>query len=95
LEDKSIELQLVEQLIKLIKFSFVLICVMFVSACIAFVSVNWKIVNFMNQYEFEETKVEIKADGNSDAIYQNGKGNTINERKHNGDNKNNEEKENN
>jgi hypothetical protein len=81
LEDKSIELQLVEQLIKLLKFAFVSTIIMFVSACIAFVSVNWKMVNFLNQYEYSttlETQVDVKAEGTSSAIYQDGKGNTIN-----------------
>lgn len=78
-EDKSIGMEVVERLINVLKIALVVICVMFVSACITFVSVFSQHINFMNQYEFaEDTKVELKADGNSSAIYQGGKGNTIN-----------------
>jgi hypothetical protein len=88
LEDKSIGMEVVERLINVLKIALVVICVMFVSACITFVSVFSQHINFMNQYEFsntEDTQVELKADGNSSAIYQGGKGNTINggERKSN------------
>ena len=87
MEDKSIGMEVVERLINVLKIALFVICVMFVSACIAFVSVFSQHINFMNQYEFssEDTQVELKADGNSSAIYQGGKGNTINgsERKSN------------
>lgn len=85
MEEKSLSMEIIEELMKRDKTKNAIINKLFIGwvitscvALMAMLSMHMSTLNFMSQYEYSTQTVEVKTDGDSSAYYQNGKGNTIN-----------------
>lgn len=65
----SIEMEIVERLVKLLKYAFTAFVVAFVIMCVSFAVSTVAVMNFLNQYEYSTETVTV--DGkNGAAVYQ-------------------------
>lgn len=103
MDEKTLQQEVIESMASKVKMQWkvikLLVTALVIVSCVGMLSVvamYASTLNFMSQYEYESTTtttVDVKADGDSSAIYQNGKGNIVNGSEHKSNKKNDNDNE--